>query len=145
MAHYGDMHVQPLTKLRLFREARRYILDLMDHDTITSERADEILGYVNTYVVDLDTPEQVKAFATHLAEKFAELRKVQMKFALEEQEEMDETLKAFVEEVFSTGDMTLASQVMQQVAALEDDISNCLKTLQERYPNVFEAALRKVH
>jgi hypothetical protein len=138
------MSVQPITKLRLFREARRYVLDLMERDTITPERADEILGYVSTYVVDLDTPEAVRAFAAHLAEKFVELRRVQMKFLREEQEEIDGILKAFVEEVFGTGDMVLASEVMQQVTALEGDMPNCLKTLQERYPNVYEIALRNV-
>ncbi len=115
----------------------------MDRDTITPERADEILGYVRTYVVDLDKSEAVKVFAAHLAEKFLELRRVQMKFLREEQEEMDETLKAFVEEVFATGDMSLASKVMEQVTTLEGDMPNCLKTLQERYPKVYEATLGK--
>jgi len=38
-----EIRLNPITKLRIYREAKKIILPLMDSDKITPERADEIL------------------------------------------------------------------------------------------------------
>jgi len=66
--------LNPITKLRLFHEVKKVIFAQMDNDKITPERAEEILGYVKKYVVDIENPEKAKQFYLHLGEKFNELR-----------------------------------------------------------------------
>ncbi len=90
--------LNPITKLRLFREVKKVIFAQMDNDIITPERAEKVLDYVKKYVVNINTPEKAKQFYLHLGEKFTELKGVKHKFEIEEEEKIDQVFLT-VEEI----------------------------------------------
>lgn len=138
------MSVKPITKIRVYKEASKHVLSLMDQDLLTPDRAEEILGCVSVNVAALETADDLQNFATELSNQFPELASLHMKFALEEQEDMDETLKKFMEEIFSAGDMAVAAEIMQEVAASQSDLPRCLAMLRDKYPSQFQAAQSRI-
>lgn len=147
VAHYDillPMSVKPITKLRVYKEASKQVLSLMDQDLLTPDRAEEILGCVSTNVATLETEDDVKSFAAELSKQFPELASLHMKFSLEEEEGMDDILKKFIDEIFSRGDMALAADIMQEVEALQSDLPRCLTLLKEKYPSQLEAAQKRI-
>lgn len=90
--------INPITKLKLFRTVKNIIFSQMDKDEITPERADEILGYVKKYVIDVETPERAKQFYIHLGEKFIELSGIKHKFEMEEEEKISQVFSLLLDE-----------------------------------------------
>lgn len=135
--------LNPITKLRLFREAKKVIFRQMDKDQITPERADEILGYVKKYVVNIETPEKAKQFYLHLGKKFPELAGVKYKFEIEEEEKIDRVFSSLLEEFMEKGNIDLASEIMEQMNESKNQ-QTYLEKLKKKYPIEFQKALEKI-
>lgn len=135
--------LNPITKLRLFREVKKDIFVKMDSDAITPERAEEILEYVKKYVVDIETPEVAKQFYLHLGEKFAELSGVKQKFEMEEEEKIDQVFTLIIDEFMQRGNMDLASEIMEQMNESKPT-KIFLEKLKANYPIEFQKVLKKV-
>jgi len=135
--------LNPITKLRLFREVKKVIFAQMDSDKITPERAEEILDYVKKYVVDIETPEKAKQFYLHLGEKFEELKGVKHKFEIEEEEKIDQVFSLLLDEFMEKGNIDLAGEIMEQINKSQNQ-QNCLEKLKQNYPIKFQKALEKI-
>lgn len=135
--------LNPITKLRLFREVKKDIFVKMDSDAITPERAEEILEYVKKYVVDIETPEVAKQFYLHLGEKFAELSGVKQKFEMEEEEKIDQVFTLIIDEFMQRGNMDLASEIMEQMNESKPT-KIFLEKLKANYPIEFQKVLKKI-
>ncbi|NVP18174.1 hypothetical protein HUU51_05655 [Candidatus Gracilibacteria bacterium] len=135
--------LNPITKLRLFREVKKVIFVQMDSDKITPERAEEILDYVKKYVVDIETPEKAKQFYLHLGEKFSELKEIKQKFEIEEEEKIDQVFSLLVDEFMEKGNMDLASEIMNQMNEAKNQ-QIYLEKLKTNYPIEFQRALEKI-
>ena len=134
--------LNPLTKLRLFHVAKDAIFSQMDTNKITPDRADEILGYVKKYVVDIETPELAKKFYLHLGEKFTELKGVAHKFKLEEEEKIEKVLTLLIDEFMERGNIDLASEIMEQTKEAKHE-SSIAERLENKYPIEFQKAMEK--
>ena len=135
--------LNPITKLRLFREVKKVIFTQMDSDKITPERAEEILDYVKKYVVDIETPQKAKQFYLHLGEKFRELAGVKHKFEIEEEEKIDQVFSLLLDEFMEKGNMDLAGEIMEQMKEAKNQ-QNYLEKLKTNYPIEFKKALEKI-
>lgn len=135
--------LNPITKLRIFREVKKIIFTKMDSDKITPERAEEILDYVKKYVVDIETPERAKQFYLHLGEKFDELKEIKQKFEIEEEEKIDQVFSLLIDEFMEKGNMDLASEIMEQMNEVKNG-KIYLEKLKTNHPIEFQKALKKI-
>lgn len=135
--------LNPITKLRLFREVKKIIFAKMDSDKITPERAEEILDYVKKYVVAIEAPEKAKQFYIHLGEKFSELKEIKQKFEIEEEEKIDQFFSLIIDELMEKGNMDLASEIMEQMNETQNQ-QVYLEKLKTNYPIEFQKALEKI-
>lgn len=135
--------LNPITKLRLFREVKKVIFSQMDNDVIIPERAEEVLDYVKKYVVNINTPEKAKQFYIHLGEKFDELKGVKHKFEIEEEEKIDQIFSLLLDEFMEKGNMDLASEIMEQMNEAKNS-QIYLEKLKTNYPIEFQKALEKI-
>ena len=72
--------LNPITRLRIFQEARKHVFQKMDSDVITPERADEILSHVKDNVLEIETFDEAKEFYMSIPEKYPELRPMKSAF-----------------------------------------------------------------
>lgn len=135
--------LNPITKLRLFREVKKVIFAQMDSDKITPERAEEILDYVKKYVVDIETPEKAKQFYLHLGEKFRELEEIVFHFNFEEKEKFNKVFAYLLNEFILSNNTELANEIMDQIRETKDQ-QTYLEDLKKRYPIEFLKALEKI-
>ncbi len=110
-----EAEVNPLTKLRLYRVAKKIVFGKMDKKVITPERATEILNYVKEEVAYCDTPEDCHVFYKEVALEFPELADFQDKFERETYEKLDRALSILVEHIFAKGEFDLAERIMDEV------------------------------
>lgn len=140
-----DLGVQlnPLTKLRLFQAIKASVFSQMDKNTMTPDRADEILEYIKKYLNDIETPERAKQFYIYLAGKFPELESVKHRFETEEREKMDHALGLLLEEFMEKGDISLASEILEQIQRSNNDKEQ-IESLSVRYPIEFSRVMEKI-
>ncbi len=134
--------LNPITKLRLFREAKFVIFSNIDNWVIKPERAEEILLYIKKYIYKIEKPDLAKKFYIHLWEKFKELKIVSKKFEMEEKEKIEDLVSLFLEEVMEKWNIDLASELMAQMKELWDDEVFIWK-LKKNYPIEFSNVLKK--
>ncbi len=135
--------LNPITKLKLFREVKKVIFSQMDNDKITPERAEEILDYVKKYVIDIETPEKAKQFYLHLGEKFKELYSVKLKFEIEEEEKIEKVFSLLLDEFIEKGNMDLANEIMEQMNETKNQ-QIFLEKLKINYPIEFQKVIQKI-
>jgi predicted transcriptional regulator len=134
--------LNPITKLKLFREVKKVIFFQMDNDEVTPERAEEILDYVKKYVIDIETPEKAKQFYLHLGEKFKELYSVKLKFEIEEEEKIEKVFSLLLDEFIEKGNMDLANEIMEQMNETKNQ-QIFLEKLKINYPIEFQKVIQK--
>ena len=135
--------LHPITKRRIFYEAKKIIFAQMDSDKITPKRAEEILDYVKKYIIDIESPENAKQFYLYLGEKFSELKEIKQKFEIEEKEKIDQFFSLIIDEFMKKGNMDLASELMEQMN--ESKYAQIyLEKLKINYPIEFQKALDKI-
>jgi DNA-directed RNA polymerase subunit F len=135
--------LNPLTKLRLFQVIKLSVFQQMDRKTMIPERADEILEYIKKYLNDIQTPELTKQFYIHLAQKFPELGGVKQHFENQEREKMDHALGLFLEEFMEKGEISLASEILEQIQKANDEKGQVL-SLKKRYPIEFSRVMERI-
>lgn len=133
--------LNPITRLRLFQEARKHVFQKMDNDVITPERADEILSYVKDNVLEIETFDEAKEFYMSIPEKFPELRPMKNTFEKEEGEKIDKVLVLFVEFVLEKGDFDLAEKILHEVNQFHNDKSISLEEIEKEHPEEFKKAV----
>ena len=141
-----EIKLNPITKLRIYREAKKIIFPLMDSDKISTDRADEILAYVKFNVVKVESPEQAKEFYEHLSEKFEELGIMKKRFDFEAWEKLDKIIALLLESVMDKWDFDLASKIMDEAKKInkkEKEIKYITKLGQDM-PKAFEQAVCSV-
>jgi hypothetical protein len=135
--------LNPITKLRLFREVKKVIHSMMDKKEILLDRAEEIMNYVKKYIKNINSPKKAKQFYLHLGEKFEELKGVKHKFEIEEEEKIDQVFSLLLDEFMEKGNMDLASEIMEQMNESENT-QLYLEKLKQNYPIEFQKALEKI-
>ena len=115
----------------------------MDRNIITPEKADEILGYVKKYVVDIETPDIAKKFYIHLSKKFPDLIPLKQKFELEEEEKIEEIFSLLLDEFMARDNIDLANEIMHQIQKA-DNLELYLKKIEKSYPIELNKALKKL-
>jgi len=138
-----EIKLNPITKLRLFREVKNVIHRMLRKRSIPLERSAEIMDYVKKYVVKINTPEKAKQFYLHLGEKFDELKGVKHKFEIEKEEKIDQVFSLLLDEFMEKGDMDLASEIMEQMNEAKSS-QEYLEKLKQNYPIEFQKALEKI-
>ncbi len=136
--------LNPVTRLRLFQEARKHVFQKMDNDVITPERADEILSYVKDNVLEIETFDEAKEFYMSIPEKFPELRPMKNTFEKEEGEKIDKVLVLFVEFVLEKGDFDLAEKILHEVNQFHSKSGFNLEDIRKESPKEFEKAVETV-
>jgi len=136
--------LNPITKLRIFQEARKHVFKKMDNDVITPERADEILTYVKDSIVKVSNFKEAKDFYKGLPEKFPELKPMVSTFEKEEGEKIDRVLALFVEFVLEKGDFDLAGKILEEVNEFHSKSGFNLEDIRKESPKEFEKAVETV-
>ena len=134
--------LNPVTRLRLFQEARKHVFQKMDNDIITPERADEILSYVKDSVLEIETFDEAKKFYMSIPEKFPELRPMKNTFEKEEGEKIDKVLVLFVEFILEKGDFDLAEKILHEVNEFHDEHTVSIDDIRKEHPEEFEKAVK---
>ena len=135
------VRLNPITRLRLFQEARKHVFQKMDNDIITPERADEILSYVKENVLEIETFNEAKIFYMTIPEKFPELKPMKNTFEKEEGEKIDRVLVLFVEFVLNKGEFDLAEKILSEVNKFHEDRSISIDEIRNEMPDEFEKAV----
>ncbi len=136
--------LNPITRLRLFQEARKHVFKKMDSNVITPERADEILSFVKDSVFKIKTFEEAKNFYISIPEKFPELKPMKSTFEKEEGEKIDKVLVLFVEFILEKGDFDLAEKIMGEVNQFHDKHDISIEKIRETEPEAFNKAVEIV-
>lgn len=136
--------LNPITKLRIFQEARKHVFKKMDEDIITPERADEILTYVKDSIVKINSFKKVKDFYKGLPEKFPELKPIVSTFEKEEGEKIDKVLVLFVEFILEKGNFDLAEKILHEVNEFHSKSSFNLEKIRKEAPEEFKKAVETV-
>ncbi len=141
-----EAEVNPLTKLRLYRVAKKIVFGKMDKKVITPERATEILNYVKEEVAYCDTPEDCHVFYKEVALEFPELADFQDKFERETYEKLDRALSILVEHIFAKGEFDLAERIMDEVEEIKDKRSELIYAhkMERKMPEDFKEAVEEV-
>ncbi|MBF0550646.1 MAG: hypothetical protein HQK60_08925 [Deltaproteobacteria bacterium] len=134
--------LNPLTKLEIYKACKDTVFAQMDGNIITPERADEILGYVKEQVAKIESPEQAKDFYIYIANKFGELKGVEIKFNMEEEEKIDIVISRIIDEFIGEGNIDLAGEIMEQLNKSNNEI--IIEKLKTGYPIQFKMALEKL-
>lgn len=133
--------LNPLTKLRIYREARKIMFALLDRDKVKPERLEEVMGYVKTNVVKVETPIEAKKFYELLGGMFEELSPVSRMFEREEDEKIDRVLAALVDNLMNKGDFDLAQRIMEEIKALEKLHGKSIEDIRKQAPEDFDKAV----
>lgn len=136
--------LNPITRLRLFQEARKHVFKKMDNDIITPERADDILSYVKDKVLVIRTFDEAKQFYMSIPEKFPELKPMKSTFEKEEGEKIDRVLVLFIEFILEKGDFNLAEKILHEVNAFHDKHDISINEIRKGHPEEFEKAVEKM-
>lgn len=84
--------IHSVSKLEVWRAIRSYIFESMDKNLMSSERGDEILNFVQSSIVDIETPEESIDYCDTIIMKFPELSKVKIKFEKQYAKELDKSI-----------------------------------------------------
>lgn len=68
------LQLNPLTKLKIYTRAKKVILQKMDHDAITPEKAQELIDYFKNGLPEIQTAEEGQRFYMDAATMFPELK-----------------------------------------------------------------------
>lgn len=134
-----ELTINPITKLRIYQEAKKIIFPLMDDDKITPERADEILWYVKTNVVKVETPQVAKEFYEYLSKKFSELKTLKYKFDTETEEKAENIIKSLIDNLMNKWDFDFAVQIIEEMKWIKwkDEEIKYIEKLKKSIPNAF--------
>lgn len=136
--------LNPVTKLRLFREVKKVAFSLMESGSMKPERGDEIFNYLDHYMPDINTPENSKQFYTHLSKTFPELKRLKEKFEMEEDEKVSRVLNTLVDMFMERGNVELANEIMTEIQGEEETMGRTIEKVIQNYPQDFETALIKI-
>ena len=141
-----EVKLNPISKLKIYRAARKIVFHKMTKELITSERAKEILAYVKEKVVKVRSPKQAKNLYEFLSRKFPELQTLENKFHLESLEKIDKVLSILVENIINKGDFELANKIMEEVEEISDmeKEAQYAERISEKMPKEFEEAVKMI-
>ena len=137
------LHFLSLSKLKLFREAKKVVLKRMDSDVITPERAEEIFNFLKETILQLKDWNQMRAYPELLANTYPELKPVAIKLEFEEREHIDKVLALFVESIVEKGDFDLASKIIDQVHEFNETKGGDIEEIRKVDPGVFDNILTR--
>ena len=135
-----ESKIHPISKLDIYTQAKRIIFQQMDNDNITPERADVILGYVKQHVVLLQTAEESRTFYQDIGKKFRELRPLEQKFRIAEEDGIEHLITLVIDQFMEEGNIDLAAEIMRQHK--DDDNQNTINKLEKDFPIQFSKALK---
>lgn len=121
------------TKNRIWNEVKAIVFQKMDKDIITPDRADEILHYVKKYATDIETPDLAKQFYLFLGEKFIELKELELKFHMEEEEYLEKKVTLLVEYFMNHDNVDLAQSILHR-SEISGSLFEFIKILELEYP-----------
>ncbi len=138
------LHFFSLSKLKLFREAKKVVLRRMDADVITPAKAEEIFDFLKETILKLRNWEDMRAYPEQLAEAYPELKPVAIKLEFEEREHIDRVLALFVESIVDKGDFDLAEVIIDQVHAFNENKGGAIEDIRKIDPSVFDEITKKL-
>jgi len=134
--------LNPLTKLRIYREVKKAVFNQMDRGVMSPDKAEVVLNYIKKNVVHVTTPEISVKFYKIIAKKFPELRGVEIKLDLETEEKVEEVIRQLVDRLMLKGDFELAEKIIDEVNLLDSKEEVALaETLLEKMPEEFKEIL----
>lgn len=136
--------LNPLTKLRIYCEARKLMFNMLDRDAITPERLDTVMSYVKANVVHVESPIEAKKFYKLIAGMFAELAPMRKMFQNEEDEKIDRVLGALVDNLINKGEFDLAQRIMDEIKKLEEFHGKSIEEIRNEAPGAFDKAVETV-
>ena len=140
-----ELRLNPITKLKIYQEARKIVFQKMDNDIVTPERADEILSYVKDNVVNIKTVKELNKFYDLLLKKFDELKLLQKIFDLEVDEKIDKILLLLIDHILNKGDFELADRIFSEIEEIikkGGEKIKYIKKLKEEMPEDFGEVLK---
>lgn len=137
------LKLNPITKLRIYREVKRIIFYQMDSKIISPDRAEEVLKYVKENVVKVNRPDEARAFYKSLWDMFVELQWLKKMFEKEEEEKIDKIFSFLLDEFMESGNIDLANEIMEQ---MNDSNNNdiFLEQLKNKYPIEMQKSMKKI-
>ena len=134
--------LHPVKKLQLWQAIKKAVFAKMENDTISPERADEILGNLKPKIVEIISPEQAKEFYLALPQMYAELAPVTNKFEIQEAEALEQVLSLLLDVIIDKNGFDLASELMEKMQKSTDH-NRLVQELQAQYPAEFQICLKR--
>lgn len=136
--------LNPLTKIRIYKEVERILFAAMDGKIVVPERAETIFHYVQETILDVFSNEEAYTYAQNISEKFSELKGLYAKFQSEQNEKVDHILALLVDSIMQKGDFDLASRVMDEVSDLQDKHGKTLEEIRAEFPGEFDSVVARM-
>ena len=137
------LQLNPLTKLKIYTRAKKVILQKMDHDAITPEKAQELIDYFKNGLPEIQTAEEGQRFYMDAATMFPEIKDLPSYFEHEEEEKFDEVVMEIAGKMMEEVDVYGASKLIEQLQNSDEkeEKIRLLDQLEKDYPEVFSRAV----
>ncbi len=122
-----------LTKYEIWDKAKNLIFRKMDSRSVTPERADEILGYVQKTIVDHDDSESLRAYLDEITGRFPELSEIEVEIKEADEKEMEEKITGIIEKLISMEQIEVAEKLIE---ASSDKDKKKLVHIIDKYKNL---------
>lgn len=129
-----EIPVKGLSKLWMFREVKKVVLDCIRRKVFEKPRADEILVELKKSLKLVKTRQGLEAYPEKLTEKFPELRPLVIKVSTWVSEHQEAVVTQFLDALMEMGEFEKAERVMEKMEVGEKDAA----VLRQIDPEVFD-------
>lgn len=136
------IRINPLTKLRIYKEIEKILFAQMDRNAVTPERGENIFRSVQESILDIETSEEADAYAQKVSNEFPELQNLYQKFQSQTDEKIDHIVSLLVEQMINKSDFDTAEKIMAEIKELETKNGKTLEQIRAEYPAEFENILQ---
>jgi len=138
-----ELQLTQLSKLKIYTVAKKLILDKMDRNIITPQKASELIDYFKKGLPPIITAQAAEKFYMNAAETFPELRELPSYFENQKDEKLDELIMNLTEVMMKNENLGNAYAIIKKLetAQNKNEKMRILGDLEQKYPHEFNACI----
>lgn len=139
------LKLNPLTRLKIYNVAKRLVLQKMNNNFISPDRAKEIIIWLKETVPKIQTAQMAQEFYENAGKVYAELTELPAFFQSKEEEKTDEVV-VVVGEKLMPKNFDTATQIIEQFSKIQNkkDKETFIEQLQSKFPSEFDEAVEEI-
>jgi|GEM_PF-6218880 len=138
--------LNPLSKLKIYTAVREIVLSKMNRDEMTAQKAEEIITYAKTNIVNVKSAEMGIKFCEDVMKKYPELQMLMQKFEKRSLEQYDRVITMIIDGIMEKNAVDEADGLLKvmEKSTTQTEKENLMKSLKAKYPQAFEDAVAEV-